>query len=197
MAISKRKITLMAISLFALVGVSQIVLESYVDARAGGGRSGGFRGSRSYQAPSRPTQPSQPRRDATPPPQQPGSFAPQSGGFMRTFGTAMLGGFLGSMLFSGLANAGFGGVGGFGSSGIGLIEILLFAGVGYFLYRKFVRPAAATSYGTMQYQNTRDYSPQYTPVQEAPAINNDIQYRSLTKKDRSFDPNQYLKTAQD
>ena len=129
MAISKRKITLMAISLFALVGVSQIVLESYVDARAGGGRSGGFRGSRSYQAPSRPTQPSQPRRDATPPPQQPGSFAPQSGGFMRTFGTAMLGGFLGSMLFSGLANAGFGGVGGFGSSGIGLIEILLFAGV--------------------------------------------------------------------
>ena len=44
MAISKRKITLMAISLFALVGVSQIVLESYVDARAGGGRSGGFRG---------------------------------------------------------------------------------------------------------------------------------------------------------
>ena len=49
MAISKRKITLMAISLFAFVGLSQIVLESFVDARAGGGRSGGFRGSRSYQ----------------------------------------------------------------------------------------------------------------------------------------------------
>jgi len=200
MAISKRRITLMAISLFALVGLSQIVAESIVEARAGGGGSGGFRGSRTYSAPARPAQPTRPseaRRDAVPPPQQPGQFAPQSGGFMRTFGTAMLGGFLGSMLFSGLANAGFGGLGGFGSSGIGLVEIQLFAGLGYFLYRKFLRPAAATGYGTMQYQNTRDYSPQYTPVQEAPAINNDIDYRSLTMMDRSFDPNQFLKTAQD
>jgi predicted lipid-binding transport protein (Tim44 family) len=117
---------------------------------------------------------------------------------MRTFGTAMLGGFLGSMLFSGLAHGGgFGGLGGLGSSGIGLVEILLFAGLGYFLYRKFLRPAAATGHGTMQYQNTRDVSPQYTPVEEAPAINNDIDYRSLTMMDRSFDPNQFLKTAQD
>ena len=198
MEISKRKIALMAVSLFALVGLSQIVLESYVDARAGGGRSGGFRGSRSYQAPSRPTQPSsQPRREAAPPPQQPSPMAPQSGGFMRSIGTAMLGGFLGSMLFSGLANAGFGGLGGFGSSGIGLIEILLLAGFGYFLYRKFLGPTATTGHGTMQYQNTRDYSPQYTPDQEAPAVNNDIDYRSLTMMDRSFDPNQFLKTAQD
>jgi predicted lipid-binding transport protein (Tim44 family) len=207
MAISKRRITLMAISLFAFVGVSQIVLESYVDARAGGGRSGGFRGSRSYQSPSKPSQPSpsQPRRDAAPPPQQPSPFGSQSGGFMRTFGTAMLGGFLGSMLFSGLANAGFGGVGGFGGSGFGLIEILLLAGLGYFLYRKFVRPAAATSYGSMQYQNTGYQIPSNTgyqaptgaPVEEAPASTNDIDYRSLTMMDRSFDPNQFLKTAQD
>lgn len=198
MATSKRKIALMAVSFLALIGLSQIVLENYVDARAGGGRSGGFRGSRSYQAPTRPSQPSQPRREAMPPPQQPGQMAPQSGGFMRSFGTAMLGGFLGSMLFSGLAHGGFGGLGGFGSTGIGLIEILLFAGFGYFLYRKFFGPAAAaTGYGTMPYQNTRDYSPQYTPVQEAPAINNDIDYRSLTMMDRSFDPNQFLKSAQD
>ena len=121
MAISKRRITLMAISLFAFVGLSQIVLESFVDARAGGGRSGGFRGSRSYQAPRHsPLNRLKPRREAAPPPQQPSPMAPQSGGFMRTFGTAMLGGFVGSMLFSGLANAGFGGLGGFGSSGIGL-----------------------------------------------------------------------------
>ena len=114
----------------------------------------------------------------------------------------MLGGFLGSMLFSGLAH-GFGGIGGFGGSGFGLIEILLLAGLGYFLYRKFVRPAAATGYGSMQYQNTgyqiprTDLAPRSTPVEEAPAINNDIDYRSLTMMDRSFDPNQFLKTAQD
>jgi predicted lipid-binding transport protein (Tim44 family) len=203
MAISKRRITLVAISLFAFVGLSQIVLESYADARAGGGRSGGFRGSRSYQAPSRPAQPSQPRREATAP-QQPGPMAPQPGGFMRSLGIAMLGGFLGSMLFSGLAH-GFGGLGGFGGSGFGLIEILLLAGLGYFLYRRFVRPAAATSYGSMQYQNTgyqfpgnTGYqTPTSTPAQEAPAINHDIDYRSLTMMDRSFDPNQFLKTAQD
>jgi hypothetical protein len=54
--------------------------------------------------------------------QQPTPFSPQPGGFMRGLGTAMLGGFLGSLLFSGLANAG--GLGGFGSSGFGLLEIL-------------------------------------------------------------------------
>jgi hypothetical protein len=90
-------------------------------------------------------------------------MAPQPGGFMRGIGTAILGGFLGSMLFSGLAHAGNGG---FGGSGFGMIEILLLAGAGYFLYRKFRSPAVATGYGTMQYQNTRDYTPQYAPVEE-------------------------------
>ena len=208
MKISK-KMTLMALGLFAVIGLSQIALETYADARAGGGRSGGFRGSRSYQAPSRPAQPAQQRRDATPPPQQPGQFAPQSGGFMRGLGTAVLGGFLGSMLFSGLANAGgFGGIGGLGGSGFGLFEILLIAGIGYFLYRKFRSPAAASGYGTMPYQNTNyqantDYQPSYgyrAPesgrLQEMPS-GNEVDYRSLTLMDRSFDPNQFLKTAQD
>jgi predicted lipid-binding transport protein (Tim44 family) len=207
MKISK-KMTLMALGLFAVIGISQIALEMDADARAGGGRSGGFRGSRSYQAPSRPSQPAQQRRDATPPPQQPGQFAPQSGGFMRGLGTAVLGGFLGSMLFSGLANAGgFGGIGGLGGSGFGLFEILLIAGIGYFLYRKFRSPAAATGYGTTQYQNTSyqpstsyqpniGYQPERAPLQEAPSYN-DVDYRSLTMMDHSFEPNQFLKTAQD
>jgi predicted lipid-binding transport protein (Tim44 family) len=117
---------------------------------------------------------------------------------MRTFGTAMLGGFLGSMLFSGLAH-GFDGLGGFGGSGFGLIEILLMAGLGYFFFRKFLRPAAATGYGSMQYQypsNTGYQIPTGASVQESPSFN-DIDYRSLTMMDRSFDPNQFLKTAQD
>jgi predicted lipid-binding transport protein (Tim44 family) len=200
MKISK-KMTWMALGLFAVIGLSQIALETYADARAGGGRSGGFRGSRSY--------PAQQRRDTAPPPQQPGQFAPQSGGFMRGLGTAVLGGFLGSMLFSGLANAGgFGGIGGLGGSGFGLFEILLIAGIGYFLYRKFRNPAAATGHGTMPYQNTNyqantDYQPSYgyrAPesgrLQETPA-GNEVDYRSLTLMDRNFDPNQFLKTAQD
>jgi predicted lipid-binding transport protein (Tim44 family) len=202
MVVSKRKSILMALSLFAFVGLTQIVLQTYADARAGGGRSGGFRGSRSYSSPSKPSQPSQTqqRREATPG-QQPGMM-PQGGGFMRGLGTAVLGGFLGSMLFSGLANAGgFGGLGGLGGSGFGMIEILLLGGLAYFLYRKFRSPAAAASgFGSMQYQNSQPYT-QYTPAsapaQEAPAINDQIDYRSLTLMDRSFDPDRFLKTAQD
>ena len=123
-------------------------------------------------------------------------MAPQSGGFMRGLGTAVLGGFLGSMLFSGLAH-GFGGLGGFGGSGFGLIEILLLAGLCYFLYRKFRGPALATGYGSMEYRDTQPYT-QYAPesAPERPSFN-PIDYRSLTMMDRTFSPDQFLKSAQD
>ena len=201
MANSTRRRILTALSLFTVVGLTQIVLQSYADARAGGGRSGGFRGSRSYSAPSRPSQPgpAQPGRDATPPPQQPNSMMqPQGGGFMRGLGTAVLGGFLGSMLFSGIANAG--GLGGLGGSGFGMFEILLVAGLGYFLYRKFRSPAVASGYGSMQYQNSLPYThdtPASASTQETPATNGRIDFRSLTMMDRSFEPDRFLKSAQD
>jgi predicted lipid-binding transport protein (Tim44 family) len=199
MLILKRKTILTTLLVFGLIGLSQIVLESYADARAGGGRSGGFRGSRSFQAPSRSSQPSQPRRDAAPPPQQPSPFAPQPGGFMRGLAGGLLGGFLGSMLFSGLAHAGFGGLGG---SGFGMIEILLLAGLGYFLYRKFRGPAAATPYGAMQYQNTAyDTGSRYDTASSARATelpaNDQPDFRAIAMMDRSFDPNRFVKSAQD
>jgi len=180
---------------FALLMLSQIALETYVDARAGGGRSGGFRGSRTYRSPSRPSQPgpSQERREATPPPQQPGPISPQPGGFMRGLAGGIMGGFLGSLLFSGLAQAGWGGLGG---SGIGLFEILLLAGLGYFLIRKFRSPAPATPYGTMQYQNNAGYEADAAPVRAA-LVPNDIDYRTIQMMDRNFTPEQFLKTAQD
>ena len=113
---------------------------------------------------------------------------------MRGLGTAMLGGFLGSMLFSGIANAGFGG---FGGSGFGLIEILLLAGLGYFLLQKFRRPAAAPAYQPMQYQGTPELPPRTASFEDAPATNAAVDYRSLTMMDRTFDPDRFLKTAQD
>jgi len=194
---SKRRMLLTAISFFAVLGLGQIFLESQADARAGGGRSGGFRGSRSYQAPARPTQPSGPsqtRREATPPQQPVGPLGPQPGGFMRGIGTAILGGFLGSMLFSGIANAGFGG---FGGSGFGLIEILLLAGVGYFILQRFRRPATATDLGTMPYRSEPEFAPRGAPFEPQPPANNEIDYRSLTMMDRRFEPDRFLKTAQD
>jgi len=123
-------------------------------------------------------------------------MTPQPGGFMRGIGTAILGGFLGSMLFSGLANAGFGGLGG---SGFGMMEVLLIAGIGFFLYRKFRAPTAAAGYGSMQYQDAQPYAqtaPEPAASQQAPSFDQ-IDYRSLTMMDRSFNPEQFLKTAQD
>ena len=189
-----RRGVILALAVFAAIGLSQIALETSADARAGGGRSGGFRGSRTYQAPSRSAQPgpSQQRREAAPPPQQPGPVGPQSGGFMRGLAGGIMGGLLGSLLFSGLAQAGWGGLGG---SGIGLFEILLVAGLGYFLLRKFRSPAAATTYGPMQYQNTASYQSNNWPSREE--LPNDVDYRSILILDRSFDPTQFLKTAQD
>src|SRR5262245_39441539 len=203
MAMTKRNRLLLAVGLFAVIGLSQIILESLADARAGGGRSAGSRGSRSYQAPSRPTQPAAPQRDATPQQaQQPTPMMPQSGGFMRGIGGAILGGFLGSMLFSGLAHAT--GLGGFGGSGFGMLEILLLGGLAFFLYRKFraSQAAAAPGYGSMQYQDSQyraPSSPRYNSnasVQESLPLNG-IDYRSLTMMDRSFTPERFLKSAQD
>jgi len=100
------------------------------------------------------------------------------------------------MLFSGLAHAGIGGLGG---SGFGMIEVLLLAGLGYFLYRKFRRPAVATGYGSMQYQDTQPYmqpAPEPASVQQAPSFDQ-IDYRTLTMMDRGFNPDQFLKSAQD
>ncbi len=112
------------------------------------------------------------------------------------------------MLFSGLAGAsGFGGMGGgMGGSGFGMIEILLFGGLAYFLYRKYKAsrtPALATDAGgSMQYQDAsftrrrHRVMPIILPVQE-PLQFNGTDYRSLTMMDPSFDANKFLKIAQD
>lgn len=114
--------------------VSVTCFELSAEARAGGGRSSGSRGSysRSYSRPApTATQPAQPRQQpATAPlPQQ-----PAGGGFLRSMAGGMVGGMLGSMLFSGMAGAGSGAAA-TGGGGIGLFEIVLLAGGGYLVYR--------------------------------------------------------------
>ncbi len=125
------------VMMFLFLFFGGLELEAW--ARAGGGRSFGggssrsfstpYRGYstpsqrneyRSYQAPSQPAAPS-------PPASQPWS----GGGFLRGLAGGIAGGFLGSLLFSSLGyGAGFGSLGGFGG-GIGLLEILLFAGIAF------------------------------------------------------------------
>lgn len=121
-----RIFAVMAAVMFLSIGV----LELAAEARIGGSRSFGSRGSRSYSRPAAPS--SQPSRQYAPgqsPSQQQGG-----GGFMRSMAGGMMGGMLGSMLFSGSAGAGGMG-GGAGGGGIGLFEIVLLAGGGFLIYR--------------------------------------------------------------
>ncbi|MDP3182154.1 MAG: Tim44 domain-containing protein [Desulfobaccales bacterium] len=169
--------------IFTLMFLATWALQMDAWARAGGGRSSGSRGSRSaappkpYVAPTtpKPSQPSQtPTRQITPTP----APASQPSSFMRSFGGGLLGGLAGGLLFSSLfgggahAGGGLGGAGGLGGSGISLVEILLFAGVAYLVYRyiKNRRKEAVATAGYQSSMGTVDLPPQptYPPVYDQP-----------------------------
>lgn len=124
----------------AVLFMSITVMELNAEARAGGSRSMGSRGARSYSRPATNySQPSQTRQQVSP---SPGSFQQQTGGgFMRGMAGGIMGGMLGSMLFGGVAGAGTGSMGGGG--GIGLFEIVLLGGVGYLVFRYIKKKRAA------------------------------------------------------
>lgn len=133
-------------SLIALVAGTTLIAAN-AEARAGGGRSLGSRGSRSYSQPVSPYSQPRPSQQAAPQPFTPSPYqAPQpaGGGFLRSMAGGLVGGMLGGMLFRSL---GFGGGmgGGFGG-GIGLFEIILIGGIIYLVYRmmKGRRDEAAT-----------------------------------------------------
>jgi predicted lipid-binding transport protein (Tim44 family) len=132
-----------AIACLAIIAFAPVLLASEAWARAGGGSSGGSRGSRSYSSPVRPSpnpvmpaQPSSPPSYPQPQPQRPGWGT----GLMGGLAGLALGGLLGSMLFG----HGFGG-------GIGLLEILLIGGAVFLLFRmmrgRAAEPAPSTGYG--------------------------------------------------
>jgi predicted lipid-binding transport protein (Tim44 family) len=73
---------------------------------------------------------------------------PGSGGFMRGLAGGLVGGAIGSLLFGSLVSAGVGG--GIAGSGIGLFQILIFAGIAYFIYRRFFKKRAAPAYAPYQ-----------------------------------------------
>jgi predicted lipid-binding transport protein (Tim44 family) len=129
-----------------------LVMATVAEARVGGGRSSGARGFRGFGTRSQPIAPSRPMQQPNyqnpGQPQQPfGATQPGMGGgnFARGLMGGLAGGFIGSMLFrnSGHANGGAGGGGGFG-----LLELLLFAGIGYFIYKRyFARKLAGAGAG--------------------------------------------------
>lgn len=114
------------------------VLEIDAWARAGGGKSSGSRGSRSYTPPRAtpapaPASPSQGSRQyGAPAAPAPSPFG--GGGFLRSMAGGIVGGMIGGMLFRSLGFAGGGATGAGGGGGIGLMDILLIGALLYGIY---------------------------------------------------------------
>ena len=108
--------------LLALLFIEAGINADFADARS---RSGGRSFSRSTPAPRPPAMN----------PSSPGSSTPNSSGFGRGLAGGLVGGALGSMLFGSM----FGMHGG-GGGGIGILPLLLLGGIGYFFYKRFIKP---------------------------------------------------------
>jgi predicted lipid-binding transport protein (Tim44 family) len=186
------------------------LFQAEAEARAGRGGSMGSRGSRSFSAPKpysapKTTQPSRPSTSPTTPP--PASMAQPvpsqpAGSFWRSFGGGMLGGLAGGLLFRSLfggpaAQAGSGTGGGFG---IGFLDILLLAGIGYLIYAfiKKRRQEAALAEGPA-FQSSReqiDYRPgsqQPAYYEMQPEVDKDLQegLRQIKQMDLAFDETRF------
>lgn len=175
----KRKIALFGCTALVLSMLAGFFLAAEAEARAGGSRSMGSRGSRSYSRPVAPSAAPSPYQAA---PQQarpvnPSPYMqpqPAGGGFLRSMAGGLVGGMLGGMLFRSM---GFGGAGGIGGGGIGLFDILLLAGIGYMIYRfvKSRRLAAqqaelggysSSSYSSQPYTYDATPQPVHTTTQD-------------------------------
>jgi predicted lipid-binding transport protein (Tim44 family) len=186
------------ISMAAVVTVFLFLIAGLADSADARARSGGrsFGQSRSYSKPTQPPQ-SAPNQAV-----RPGGMFGSTGSFTRGLAGGLMGGFLGSMLFGGLAHGM--GMGGFGGSGIGLIEILLLGGLGYFLFRKFSRRAAPAAQGATDSVYNRGATGGFEgfggrqAVPDAPADDPlSAGLREIRMVDRGFDPEGFKETAQD
>ncbi len=182
-----------------LIVVTIVALELDAFARAGGGRSFGGRGSRSYSAPSRSfSTPSPSRQQASPAPVQPAPQQPGGGGFLRNFGGGILGGLVGGMLFRSL---GFGGMGGGMGGGIGIFEILLIAGIGYLLYKMVFKKKTPENPFTQYAQGNYQGEPSPSYEKTAPSNREELSVPEglshIRQMDNSFDEVRFKDTAMD
>ncbi len=193
----KRTVALIALLVMAL---APLVWTAEAWARAGGGSSGGSRGSRSYSSPARPSQsPVSPSQHAAPAPSQ--QTAPQRPGWGGVLGGLLVGGLIGSLLFGGPAMGGFG--------GIGLLEILIIGALIWFAMsymRRQHQAAAPTGYASPEganaprWQPTTQYSSASSTVPaEAPVAAGDLArgLAHIRQIDPSFDPARFPETASD
>ena len=195
-------------SIVKLLGIGIVLvftlalISSEVWARAGGGRSGGFRGSRTYSAPrtqSPVLTPSAPPSSGTMPNQNIPS-QPTGSPFLRGLGGGLLGGFLGSMLFSGMGRGASGSGWGSGGSGFGFLEIILILVVIFFVFR-FIRNRKRNAFNQNQVD---DYSPPsfqqpetYSQSAQGPDQDVEAGISYIQSMDQTFDPLAFKDWVQD
>ncbi len=192
----KRIFSLLATATVMLFLAAEFMDSAEARSRAGGRSFGG--GSSLSRSTAPPRQPS-----ATQTTQAARPAGPLGGSFGRGLAGGLLGGFLGGMLFSGMAHGS--GMGGLGGSGFGLIEILLLAGLAYFLFRKFARRGVAgAGAGTQPIPGRGAPADMFTATGARPSLPDApgedplvAGVKDIWQVDESFDPDGFKEVAQD
>ena len=200
---SIKRITLLG-SLFAVLVV--MGLSDLADARSSSGgrsfggsssgsRSGGFGSSpsRSFGSPSSPSLP--------PPSPGSGSFG-GGNSFLKGVGGGLVGGMVGNMLFGRSGYGGGSGGGGVGGSGFGFFELLILGGLGYFLYKRFIKPNMGSRnispplnpFSTDNSQSTGFQEPPSAPLFPTPSANG---FDLVKQSEPDFNPEKFKEIAQD
>jgi len=196
-----RRLSILGCLLLASSMLTLLFMTAEADARAGGSRSSGSRGTRSYSQPAAPSTAPSPYR-AAPQQARPASPSPfqqpqAAGGFLRSMAGGLVGGMLGGMLFRSMGFGAGGGMGGGG--GIGLFDILLLAGIGYLIYRfiKAKRQAAlqgaSASYSSMP--GTYEVAPQGSISSTQDDL--EIGLSHIRQMDAGFDENRFSDQVMD
>ena len=206
MLAEKIKIKRIVITSFVITLAILTGLASLVDARSSsGGRSfggsssgssgGGFSSgsSRSFGGPPPAPPSSSPfGRSSSPFPSSSGG----SGSFLKGVAGGMVGGMIGNMLFG---RSGYGGGYGGRGGGIGLFDLLILGGIGYFIYKKFIKPN----------MDSRNMSSPFNPFSAGSPPSSDFQsppipitartdrYSPIRQSEPDFDPEKFKEAAQD
>ncbi|MFH0996784.1 MAG: Tim44 domain-containing protein [Pseudomonadota bacterium] len=163
-----------------------------------GSKSGGFGSSpsKSFGSPSSPSVP--------PPPPGSGSFGGGGNSFLKGVGGGIVGGMIGNMLFSRPGYGGGGGGGGVGGSGIGFFELLILGGLGYFIYKRFIKPnmgsrnSASPPFNLFSPDNSQSSGfqgpPSAPPAFPTPSANG---FDVVKQSEPDFDPEKFKEIAQD
>lgn len=194
----------MGLIIFAVLFALLYLVQSDAEARFGGGKSFGSRGSRSFSSsPSRSYNSGSYSSSSRPSPYSSPQTQP-GGGFLRSLAGGVLGGMAGALLFRSLGfGGGMGGLGG----GIGLMDILLLGAILYGIYWfiKKRRQAAEAANSSMAYgaMGNRDafssgsYAPPIQDIPPASGFDAGDGLNAIRQMDYQFDERRFKDAALD